>query len=611
MGRYLRSKRLRDVLYTAADGKCEHCGCDLPDNWHADHIDPWCITGRTNVHEMQALCPKCNGKKGANMNLRSHQSEAVKAAREAAQLIAEGKRPTMLFWVCPGGGKSKLPELVLEQLPPSFRLAWVVPRDALRKQAARDYPQFRDSGNDRDPCRSSRGFITTYQSIVANPDLWRHELSRHPYLLFLDETHHLKQKGDNFNEFAGAIDRLPWSCLAMATGTLSTSDNSKLWGLSYEAGSDGEYVSPESSVDFYIRYSRAKALTDNAIVPVEFHHHDGPVKYEDLAKRLEVEIGSLSLASKRQEGRAIWTALETEMADAILSRCMAHFREHGTKLLVCLHNRESAKRVQRELSKQLPTYLAISGGSGVDAPDSIKQIAEFKTSSDRCALVTVAVAYEGLDVPEVSHIAGLTHIRSAPWIEQMIGRAWRQRFVDGKPTKEKCWVFIPDDPRMNRVIDEIHAEQSQVVRVWPEDRRPASDGTRADSDFLPKQSGHSSTRATGLDGGDAWTTEQQRIVDAILDAGTDLTDDWRALLSTVGQGRHMGCQPALPGISVGDEEDKLKREIARKCRQADNARNCNFGHHQGLLMGSTGKSIKDMSIEELRRAERIAASYVA
>jgi type I site-specific restriction endonuclease len=38
-------------------------------------------------------------------------------------------------------------------------------------------------------------------------------------------------------------------------------------------------------------------------------------------------------------------------------------------------------------------------------------------------LVTVAMAYEGMDCPEVSHVVALTHIRSRPWLEQMIARA--------------------------------------------------------------------------------------------------------------------------------------------------------------------------------------------
>ena len=64
--RTLRSKRDRYELYHHFNGRCAICDCELdPDNWHADHVVPWSISRRTVVHEMQALCPTCNLKKGS------------------------------------------------------------------------------------------------------------------------------------------------------------------------------------------------------------------------------------------------------------------------------------------------------------------------------------------------------------------------------------------------------------------------------------------------------------------------------------------------------------------------------------------------------------------
>ncbi len=63
--RRLSSKSGRTALFLSQGGKCAICGGALdPDNWHADHIVPWHATHRTNIHEMQALCPKCNLVKG-------------------------------------------------------------------------------------------------------------------------------------------------------------------------------------------------------------------------------------------------------------------------------------------------------------------------------------------------------------------------------------------------------------------------------------------------------------------------------------------------------------------------------------------------------------------
>ncbi|MPZ13960.1 MAG: hypothetical protein GEU73_05985 [Chloroflexi bacterium] len=62
--RTLRSRRARALLARLQNGRCAICGDQLGDDWHADHIEPWSVTGRTNVHEMQALCARCNAKKG-------------------------------------------------------------------------------------------------------------------------------------------------------------------------------------------------------------------------------------------------------------------------------------------------------------------------------------------------------------------------------------------------------------------------------------------------------------------------------------------------------------------------------------------------------------------
>src|SRR4029450_10979760 len=64
--------------------------------------------------------------------------------------------------------------------------------------------------------------------------------------------------------------------------------------------------------------------------------------------------------------------------------------------------------------------LATSGER--DGPEFL---ALFRLMAEPSILVTVAMAYEGLDAPEVAVVAALTHIRSQPWLEQMVARATR------------------------------------------------------------------------------------------------------------------------------------------------------------------------------------------
>ena len=65
------------------------------------------------------------------------------------------------------------------------------------------------------------------------------------------------------------------------TGTLETNDNSLIYGVTYNGTSRGYELDLQSFDGEVIRYSRSSALSEGAIVPVEFHYHDGPVKWED------------------------------------------------------------------------------------------------------------------------------------------------------------------------------------------------------------------------------------------------------------------------------------------------------------------------------------------
>ncbi|MCQ8242225.1 helicase-related protein [Rhizosaccharibacter radicis] len=60
-----------------------------------------------------------------------------------------------------------------------------------------------------------------------------------------------------------------------------------------------------------------------------------------------------------------------------------------------------------------------------DAPGAHEVLARFRLKPEPSILVTVAMAYEGLDAPEVAVVAALTHIRSRSWLEQMVARATR------------------------------------------------------------------------------------------------------------------------------------------------------------------------------------------
>jgi hypothetical protein len=64
------------------------------------------------------------------------------------------------------------------------------------------------------------------------------------------------------------------------------------------------------------------------------------------------------------------------------------------------------------------------------------------------------MAYEGLNVPQISVICCLSHIRSVPWLEQCFARANRIA-----PCKETAIVYAPADWAFKKAVKMIEKEQ--------------------------------------------------------------------------------------------------------------------------------------------------------
>jgi 5-methylcytosine-specific restriction endonuclease McrA len=59
----------RVALFLAAGGRCAGCGAVLEPGWHADHVMPVRGGGETRASNGQALCPRCNLRKGGSSTL--------------------------------------------------------------------------------------------------------------------------------------------------------------------------------------------------------------------------------------------------------------------------------------------------------------------------------------------------------------------------------------------------------------------------------------------------------------------------------------------------------------------------------------------------------------
>ena len=111
--------------------------------------------------------------------------------------------------------------------------------------------------------------------------------------------------------------------------------------------------------------------------------------------------------------------------------------------------------------------LAIS-----DERDAVERIARFRLLPEPAILVTVGMAYEGMDAPEVRHVACLTQIRSVPWLEQMVARATRFDPLGGDYERQTGGGLPPRRPAVPP-LSPRHRGRPVRPRPRSAERRPA------------------------------------------------------------------------------------------------------------------------------------------
>jgi superfamily II DNA or RNA helicase len=409
---------------------------------------------------------------------RKHQDEFG----EICYALRTGQSPQLKHIICsttPGGGKSMLPLIAASQLIPGFaeRICWVVPRRSLQSQAEAEFlkPRTREllghnhtvrrSTNEADPCRGLSGFVTTYQAIGMGNTHLREEFSRRRYILVLDEPHHLEEGGAWETALAPLVRRA--ALTVYMSGTLERGNRKRIAFLPYRETPDGEVIDLSNNPSTRtISYSRRDALLDKAVLPIHFELMDGTAQW--IGRDGETYATTLSGAHK-DTAEALYTALKTQFAVHLLDDCAAHWSTYRSthprsKLLVVTANIEDAKKyVDHLYAGGIKAAIATSD----DSAQAARNIEHFKTVGKKRsldALVTVAMAYEGLDVPAVTHIACLTHIRSKPWIEQMIARATRFDAEAGPWEEQMAYIYVPDDRNMCAIIAGMQDEQVAAIK---------------------------------------------------------------------------------------------------------------------------------------------------
>lgn len=349
--RCLRSKRLRAALYRAAVGRCRWCGEELGQDWEADHVVPFRVTHETIPSEMQAICRRCNRRKGDKMaGWRKHQRDMERIVNT----IVSGDRPAsnkvIVCDVVPGGGKTIMFMLagcrlldagVVEQV------ITIVPRTTLQKQTAKEWAKaspanprgfcLAESRNElplyqRDATPLFRGsespvvgLVATTGQLMSMCDEYIALARKRPTVLFLDEVHFLG--GDDpasAARWARDAMRLAEVCtwVVVASGTLWRHDGQPIPLVEYEEPNADGVRLPKRDITYSLR--DALAERPPAIKPIHYERHDADVEF--LRDEDTVRV-TLSTADEKNENAALTTFLRRqEIWQPIVDRCLEHLR---------------------------------------------------------------------------------------------------------------------------------------------------------------------------------------------------------------------------------------------------------------------------------------------
>lgn len=529
---------------------------------------------------------------------RRHQKEAVLRARSVAAGTTADR--VTVADVTPGGGKSRMAALFAEQLIGNVvdYACWVVPRTSLRQQAESGFLEatgkhLRAAANDPPMVREGAvGYVTTYQAIAASPDLHRHAFGLGRYLLILDEPHHLAD--EDARAWKSAIAPLVASAAhtLMMTGTIERNDGLKIPFLPYEER-DGR-----SFPVTHISYSMVDALAENAVVRAVFRCGDGWASYLTDAEEIR---GRLSEAPG-DDSRLLRAALsQPNYWQQTIDQCLADWTGYrasfpGAKALVVCPSQRAAKAAATYIKEtcRVQVALAIS-----DEEDSHRTLRQFRTGKRGDVLVTVGMAYEGLDVPALTHMACLTEYRSEGWLRQCFARVTRVCGADSRDARDQsARIWVPDDPAMQGVVARYEQEQQKGL-AERERREAAAAVERKTALFVPVDA--ALDRVTVAIGGERLSGEDSarlEMMRAVLDVPeAKLTELMRIAREPV------PSSPPAQQETLSEQEAKLRALAQSLAVRVDKERHdCKWGTANKLVIKRFNKSREAMGVSELRRA---------
>lgn len=330
-----------------------------------------------------------------------------------------------------------------------------------------------------------------------------------------------------------------------------------------------EMIDTDSEELLYLTYSRQEILEDGNAIPTITKLIDA----EDISFRTRrgnlKNIPLLAKADEHDLSPGTYTAIHTGYAESLIMRCAEDFKQKlkvqpTAKMLVFSSAISEAEKHYKLLKKDHRTsHLNISLATS-DNPEALDNLQLFRRHPDSGIAVTVGMCAEGFDCPAITHLAILNTYRSAPYLEQAIGRVTRPDRSLSEDHKQVATVYAVNEPRNLALFELIRSETDAIIFDKASNGEKNSMGGGNTSDLVPVASRAGDVTSISLETG--LPVSFDALKEAVKSTGLIGTDEQLAELANRLTKRSGGEIELIP-ISMRDQETALRRRIEARVRE--------------------------------------------
>lgn len=463
-------------------GRCAICNERLGSRFHGDHVVPFSRGGETVLLNGQAVCARCNLRKGAKaMQLRPWQSEALtKAIR---WLVEIGQDRHFLINAAPGAGKTIAACIIAKRLIEMGlidRVVVIAPRTEIVRQWGRDFKQVTNrfmgqltgAGNviEFDVC-------ATWSAVQGLQDAFQAVCQSSRVLVICDEHHHAAVAAAWGSSADDAFAQARY--VLVLTGTPIRSDGQKSVWLAYD--DRGSIDHPEEGT-YTLTYGQAVDL--DYCRPTTFHRHEGHFT-------IDLEDGEKVSVSGKEPAVLTPTLARIPGLQRALNfyklACVPQFEDDGVTPRVDGYQGSMVEWASAKLddlrfrlpnagglviapSIEMAQYMAaliekMEGEAPVLVHNRVQNVdtrIEGFRHTDKRWIVSVAMISEGVDIARLRVLIYLPNAMTELSFRQAIGRVVRSA---GPNDDTRAYVIMPSFDILEGYARRVEEEMSPPQRV--------------------------------------------------------------------------------------------------------------------------------------------------